>query len=1166
MTRPEWASGGVTLPRVVEDAFAANELVFFCGAGVSSAPPSELPGFRGLARDVATGLGHPDLVPKDRTIPVQFDVVMGKLNEISGDIHNRVSSRLKVAVTPNDYHRDIWQIARAQGNTPRLVTTNFDLLFEAAAAELSIPTSPYVAPTLPLGDDFSDLVHLHGVVDPPPATRMVLTDQDFGRAYITEGWATQFLTRMFARYTVVLIGYSAEDSIVQYLNRALPAGTKRLAFTKSGSDHELWHRLDITPIPFPSTPEDEYGALAAFLQSWRQRVSADAAERFDAVQRFVKAGVEAARADGAATKWTLSDPELARHFRTHAAATEWLGALDDLGVLDDVFAAGTDAAQDTNEWARWIRSSIDDDDGTALLAVLAGHGGTLHADLWFQIWHKLYADFNGTQAHRKLAFVLAAADPERDDSRLSALMSRIVDKDPATAERLLVHLLQPTLHMKVARGWGLWADSLETRLRLRWKTSLLKDAWPRLMPALHDRGHVLTVVLNLIRTVETTDAFFTGRERPEAISVRRQQVDDAGRSLHDDAYILVVDMARDLLREAVQNHGIAEAMRLLDDRSEMNRRLAIDALADARTPEAEGLLGVLIQRGLPFVFRSRPEAFRLIAFAYLNSGDTAKAAFVEYIQTANLAPEDHEITDYHRYNILVWLSSIAPKDDSVRSLRTEYEQERGFEPDPAPNLSAGFRLTDPEPSMEAEGTFDALDANALVTALAASQELRDEYRSGRVLRELSAYLEKWPTCHLNVLDAMIAAEFGNDAAWQTVIQDLVRHDVWTASDILERLRAKREGPQHVAGRVVFAIAYPNNELGGPLTNAQERARLLLGLWIMCTHERSDEPSTNPAEARNSDRGSLAHHYTEALLRAAEQDGDAGTLTDEGTAGLLLLLDAQGDNPADPSPMMVAEYAAYIAYRAPDWFDHHLAPRLNTLDSTPPSLTLWAGLLSQGLRFRSMRERFREQIRVGWVRVADSLPSLVEDYLQTHAVCFALDSNPEDIEWPDAFLAHAKPEIRSRWIRAVAHHLDRGDPTFQELLFGHWQHRLDGLPAIAPDEQRALLRWLTLPSIDVERATQLFTGGPTVTVNDDALYDYYDLDGFPHDDHPAEYLRVANHLMKGNRFPPPFADQLIDVSRAVAVNDPSLARAALDTVLRLGYSPARAVLRELDETG
>src|SRR6218665_41150 len=162
----EWSSDGVTLPERIEEAFWSDRLVFFCGAGVSSAKPSGLPGFRGLPHDIPRTLRHAALVPADENVPVQFDVVMGRLHEISGDIHSRVSSRLETAVTPNAYHRDIWRIAAARGKTPRIVTTNFDLLFEAALNEIGLEAFIHVAPMLPLGDDFSGLVHLHGVKNP----------------------------------------------------------------------------------------------------------------------------------------------------------------------------------------------------------------------------------------------------------------------------------------------------------------------------------------------------------------------------------------------------------------------------------------------------------------------------------------------------------------------------------------------------------------------------------------------------------------------------------------------------------------------------------------------------------------------------------------------------------------------------------------------------------------------------------------------------------------------------------------------------------------------------------------------------------------------------------------------------------------------------------------
>jgi hypothetical protein len=51
---------------------------------------------------------------------------------------------------------------------------------------------------------------------------MVLTDADFGRAYLTEGWARRFLLDMFRTHTILFVGYSHDDVVMHYLSRALP--------------------------------------------------------------------------------------------------------------------------------------------------------------------------------------------------------------------------------------------------------------------------------------------------------------------------------------------------------------------------------------------------------------------------------------------------------------------------------------------------------------------------------------------------------------------------------------------------------------------------------------------------------------------------------------------------------------------------------------------------------------------------------------------------------------------------------------------------------------------------------------------------------------------------------------------------------------------------------
>ena len=66
---------------------------------------------------------------------------------------------------------------------------------------------------------------------------MVLTDADFGRAYLTEGWARRFLVELFRQFTVLFVGYGHNDTVMNYLARALPESdvAKRFALTGESS-------------------------------------------------------------------------------------------------------------------------------------------------------------------------------------------------------------------------------------------------------------------------------------------------------------------------------------------------------------------------------------------------------------------------------------------------------------------------------------------------------------------------------------------------------------------------------------------------------------------------------------------------------------------------------------------------------------------------------------------------------------------------------------------------------------------------------------------------------------------------------------------------------------------------------------------------------------------
>ncbi len=65
------------------------------------------------------------------------------------------------------------------------------------------------------------MVYLHGRLD-QEHHRLIVTDEDFGKAYLTDAWAARFLDRMFGEYPVLFfVGYSHNDTIMKYLARGL---------------------------------------------------------------------------------------------------------------------------------------------------------------------------------------------------------------------------------------------------------------------------------------------------------------------------------------------------------------------------------------------------------------------------------------------------------------------------------------------------------------------------------------------------------------------------------------------------------------------------------------------------------------------------------------------------------------------------------------------------------------------------------------------------------------------------------------------------------------------------------------------------------------------------------------------------------------------------------
>jgi hypothetical protein len=289
-----FTANGPNFPDELLVARDEGRVVFFCGAGVSRAK-ANLKDFIGLARSVADKLSIPpnkparQLINAIATLPpipgvgslISADRVFGLIERdfLSKDIYRAIAESLKPEGTPNlAAHKLLIDLARGPDGIVRLITTNFDLLFECC--DRAIPVSRYPRLPDPLrNDDFGGIIHLHGHVtdnyDSAAGDGFIISSAEFGRAYLSERWAADFIKKVLERYFVVFVGYSADDPPMQYLLEALnraPGSFNGAYALQPGSLEEAearWVQKGVKPIAYDEA--DQHAALWDSLTLWANR-------------------------------------------------------------------------------------------------------------------------------------------------------------------------------------------------------------------------------------------------------------------------------------------------------------------------------------------------------------------------------------------------------------------------------------------------------------------------------------------------------------------------------------------------------------------------------------------------------------------------------------------------------------------------------------------------------------------------------------------------------------------------------------------------------------------------------------------------------------------------------------------------------------------------------
>ena len=439
----QFVSKGPDIPERLLQAHEEGRVVFFCGAGISR--PAGLPDFTGLVDRLCKNLKvTPDTEQKAARRAKRFDVAISLLeNRVVGG-HDRVREELANILTSNvatldatKTHEALLRLSRNREGRIRLVTTNFDRLFEVAIDGMNFDVERFQAPLLPVPKNrWNGLVYLHGLLSAKLSAqepdRLVVSSGDFGLAYLIERWAARFVSELFRNYTVCFVGYSIDDPVLRYMTDALAADRllgqsplEMFAFGSYSKGKEAgrvkeWEAKNVTPILYREHKRHWY--LHKTLHVWAKTYHDGISGKEHIVTRYASSRpLASTRQDDFVGRvlWALSDlsGQPAKRFADHdpVPPLDWLEPLGEeryghpdlsrFGVMphadvddeptfslirrpspytrapwmtlmdDDAAGSGWDAVM--CNLARWLLRHLDD---PKLMLWLTKHGGRLRRE------------------------------------------------------------------------------------------------------------------------------------------------------------------------------------------------------------------------------------------------------------------------------------------------------------------------------------------------------------------------------------------------------------------------------------------------------------------------------------------------------------------------------------------------------------------------------------------------------------------------------------------------------------------------------------------------------------------------------------------------------------------------------------------------------------------
>ena len=695
----------IEFPGPFLSALRDDELVVFAGAGVSMGEPAKLPDFAGLVKKIAEATGESY---DEKESPERF---LGKLKQRGIKVHERAAEvLLRNGLEPTSLHRDLLKLSKDSSQI-RIVTTNFDTLFEQAV-ETAFDSTPevYRAPALPLGRKFDGIVHVHGAIDYPQ--RMVLTEADFGRAYLTEGWARRFLVEVFRSSAVLFVGYSHDDVIMNYLTRALPRGEikPRFALTdESGADD--WRRLGIEAIIYPKTSRHDYSLLREGVHRLARNMQRSILDWQREITELARKGPSLDEEEMGVMEEALSNSTKVQFFTKSATSPEWINWLNDRGHLDALFA--TDAIGERDEkLGSWLTQTFACEHANLLFMLISEHHMRLNPIFWFDLGRAVGLETDQPLSNENLSrwvSVLLATIPSNPAGRgriepvLSWMAERCIGQD--LIDRLFeIFDCMAAGHLALRQGLP-WPGDASGDEQLRLEVDITSVCEHYYINELWEKGFRPKLDLVAESLLASTVRHLTDQHRMLAAwqqansnwdpaSHGRQAIEPHPQDKYAEHIDVLIDAARDCLEWLAENSPEAAARwcdRLARLEAPLLRRLALHELTQRNDLQPDEKIDWLLTHAQLHDRPARHELFRALQMIYPESSTKRRRRVIDAVfafESSNDEPEQKEqYTARRHFDWFHWLHESEPDCDLAKqALDNVWERYPDWEPKEHPDF------------------------------------------------------------------------------------------------------------------------------------------------------------------------------------------------------------------------------------------------------------------------------------------------------------------------------------------------------------------------------------------------------------------------------------------------------------------------------------------------